>query len=300
MSRREQQDDLLDLVADAISEIRETAYGKGQRVAAVISGGLDSSTVKCIAGDIPTFTGYYADGPAYDEREWAHLVKGTEHHDIVIGPQDFVDFFDAMIQAVAPPYQGPGTFGQYMVGRYIAYKTDPKVVVLSGEGADELFGGYARQMIVAGEPPPKGYEYYRLPDGYPTDIAEALAYDYERLPLLLAVDDQCMAAHGLKAEAPFTDPQVVEFALNLPVTDRIGKRYLREAVRGVVPDAIIDRTDKRGFPAPFVKWAQTDPVKTFVADRIGYVPDPDRPWDRAWWLELCSITRTGKSDQQAA
>lgn len=252
----------------------------------VLSGGLDSSTVAALAYDmaiyLPTFTGYY-DTPGFDERKYAHLVAHGEHHDILITPEDFVEHFDAMQYHVRPPIMGMGTFGQYMVARYASQVVD---VVLSGEGSDELFGGYARQMIVAGEAPPAGYESYQLPEGYPTDLKAALDYDYALLPDLLAVDDQMTGAFGLEARAPFTDQRIVDYALALPVTERVGKRHLREAVRGIVPDAIIDRTDKMGFPSPLVQWAQTDPVRTFVMDRIGYLPDPSKPWDRDWWLEL--------------
>ncbi|MEK9810760.1 MAG: asparagine synthase-related protein, partial [Candidatus Nanopelagicales bacterium] len=97
-------------------------------------------------------------------------------------------------------------------------------------------------------------------------------------------------AWSLTSRAPFTDPAVVEYALALPPTERVGKRHLRAAVRGIVPDAIIDRTDKRGFPVPFVEWAQ-GPLRDLVGDRIGYVPDPDRPWDRQWWYDLCAAGR---------
>lgn len=266
----------------------ERALEGEARIGMSLSGGIDSSTIYTLTGkQIPCFTGYY-EGAAYDERFFARLVAGEEHHEILITPQDFVDYFDWMVREAEEPYQGPGTFGQYMVARYAANEVD---VLLSGEGGDELFGGYARLLIVAGEPRPEGYEDYELPEGYPTDLAAALAWDFERLPDLLAVDSQMTRAFNLEARAPFTDREVVDYVLALPPELRVGKRLLREGMRGEVPDAILDRTDKRGFPTPFVAWAhEHDDVGDLIYDRIGYLPDPDEPWARDWWVDLCTKT----------
>jgi asparagine synthetase B (glutamine-hydrolysing) len=256
-----------------------------------VSGGLDSSTVCALAkrwNPMPdTFTGYYNE-PGFDERRYARMAAaGTVHHEIKITPQDFVDNFDAMMRHFTPPFQGPGMFGQYMVAKYIREHTDIKVV-LSGEGSDELFGGYARLMKVAGTQMPDGYQGYVPPPDYPKTIREALDYDYERLPDLLKVDDEALGAFELKAGAPFTDERVVRYALALPPTMRINKDHLRRAVRGLVPDPIIDRTDKKGFPVPFVQWANEcgNPVRDFVGDRLGYLPNAAKPFDRGWWNDL--------------
>jgi len=255
-------------------------------VGVALSGGLDSSVVACLSPTkLPTFTGYYNE-EGYDERKWARLAAHPTHHEILISSKDFVENFDDMCKFLVPPIMGMGTFGQYMVSKYASNYVD---VLLSGEGSDELFGGYARQMIVAGEAPPEGYENYKLPADYPTTLKEALDYDYERLPELLAVDDQMTGAFGIEARAPFTDPAIVAYGLTLPITERIGKRHLRNAVRGIVPDEIIDRKNKMGFPVPLVQWAQEEPIKTFVMDRIGYIPDVTKPWDRKWWYEICDV-----------
>ncbi len=283
---------LKDLIWGAIQNI--LVEESGQRVGIVLSGGLDSSTVACLAPpELPTFTGYY-DYPGCDERHYARMAAHEKHHEILITPADFIENFHDMTTFLRPPIMGMGTFGQYMVAKFL--RSRGIEVALSGEGSDELFGGYARQMIVAGEPPPLGYEDYQLPPDYPRELEAALAYDYERLPELLAVDDQMTGAWGITARAPFTDPQIVKYALGLPATERVGKRHLREAVRGIVPDAIIDRKDKMGFPAPLVAWAQEEPVRSFVMDRLGYVPNPEEPWDRRWWLEMIAI----ESDRSAA
>ena len=275
---------LRNLVARAVSDaMAPCPIGS---VGAVLSGGIDSSTIVAFAGELPTFTGYY-NGRAYDERPYARLVSSkSKHHEILITPEDFVANFDAMLAAAKPPYQGMGTFGQYMVAKYIRENSDVRTV-LSGEGGDELFGGYARLLWVAGEPLPDGYEDYMLPQGYPETLEAALLYDWIRLPDLLAVDEQMTSAFGLKAIAPFTNERVVEFVLGLPARERVGKKLLKEAMRGILPEQILNRTDKRGFPVPFVEWAQ-GPLREFFMDRLGYVPDPSKPWDRKWWTDLCA------------
>lgn len=274
---------LVDLLRTAIAERATGSVG------IVLSGGLDSSTVSMLAPEpLPAFTGWY-DAVGFDERRFARLAARGRHHEVRITPADFVRWFDAMARATRPPYQGMGAFGQFMVARYASDWVD---VVLSGEGSDELFGGYARTLLAAGEPLPVGYDGYQPPAGYPVDnLAAALDYDLARLPDLLAVDDQMCGAWGLESRAPFTDQRIVDYALALPPTERVGKRHLRAAVRGIVPDAIIDRTEKMGFPIPLVAWSQTEPVRTFVHDRIGYLPDPTRPWDRAFWYELLDAVR---------
>lgn len=274
---------LIGLLSRVVGEVYEQAEKVGP-VGVVLSGGLDSSTVACLTGEVPVFTGYYAE-PGFDERRYARMVPSSERHEILITPEDFVANFDAMVQAIRPPYQGMGTFGQFMVGKYIAEQT-PVKALLSGEGSDELFGGYPRLMAVAGAPLPTNYEGYVVPADYPTEIRAALDYDYDRLGYLLAVDDQCMTAHGLTAFAPFTDERVVAYAHGLPLFLRVGKRHLRDTVRGIVPDPIIGREDNMGFPAPLVSWAQREPVRSFVKDRIGIVPDYDKPWDRRWFHQL--------------
>lgn len=271
---------LLGLVRQAVADAVD------DRTGANLSGGIDSSTITTLAleinPDMPVFTGFYDEGGTFDERRYARLVGARNHHEVQITAGDFVACFDAMCAHVRPPYQGPGAFGQYIVARYASEHCQ---TVLSGEGGDELFGGYARLLAVAGEPLPDGYESYRPPADYPDDLVGALAYDWERLPDLLAVDDQMCGAWGLCAVAPFTDTRVVDFVLASRPEARIGKWMLKAAVRGVVPDEILARRDKMGMPIPLVKWAQ-GPLRDFVGDRIGYVPDPGVPWDRGWWYDM--------------
>lgn len=272
---------LRELITDAVA----VAVAKADQPAGVcLSGGSDSSTIAMLASELPLFTGYY-DGERYDERPYAGLVgTGRDWHRIRITPQDFIDCFDSVREALDALRCGPGAVGQYVVARYAAglgVRT-----LFTGEGGDELFGGYARQYIVAGLPRPDGYDDYELPAGYPKSLRGALEHEWNDLRNLCRVDEVIAGAHGIRVVPPLLDPWVVAYVHQLPPALRIAKRLLRDAMRGVVPDPILDRTDKRGFPAPFVEWAQEEPVRSFVVERIGYVPDRSRPWDRGWWYDM--------------
>jgi asparagine synthase (glutamine-hydrolysing) len=93
------------------------------------------------------------------------------------------------------------------------------------------------------------------------DIAAVgLAHEFElRLPelLLMRIDKMTMAA-SVEARAPFLDPQLIEFAARLPLsahwTDQGGKRILRRAFRGIVPETVLAQP-KRGFGAPLRRWS---------------------------------------------
>jgi asparagine synthetase B (glutamine-hydrolysing) len=270
---------LRDLLRDAVQR------HVGPDTGVLLSGGIDSATVAHFAPDLPLFTGYYR-GEAYDERPWARLMaEGRQWHEIEITPDDFITHFDSMLAAIEPPYAGPGTFGQWMVARYVSTYVSR---ALSGEGGDELFGGYARLHLVAGIQPPDGYGDYVLPEGYPKTLSDALDWEWKvNLPALLRVDEQVTAAHDLKAIAPMTDYRVVNFVLGRPDKERVGKVMLKDAMEGLIPPEILHRTDKRGFPVPFVEWAH-GPLQEFFMDRLGYLPDPSKPWDRKYWYDLCA------------
>jgi asparagine synthase (glutamine-hydrolysing) len=93
-----------------------------------------------------------------------------------------------------------------------------------------------------------------------------------RLPelLLMRVDKMSMGV-SLEARTPFLDQEVVTFALGVPAAMKTRggqlKRLLKRAVRGVIPDALIDRP-KQGFGAPVVEWLE-DELGRLTADALG-------------------------------
>src|SRR5579884_11821 len=79
------------------------------------------------------------------------------------------------------------------------------------------------------------------------------------LPSLLRYEDRNSMAFSIESRVPFLTTQLVEFVLQLPESYIIGfdgttKRVFREAMRGLVPDAVLDRRDKIGFATPEADW----------------------------------------------
>src|ERR1700690_3655302 len=87
---------------------------------------------------------------------------------------------------------------------------------------------------------------------------------------LLIKADKMTMANGLELRVPFLDYKMVEFAATLPNPSKIhgkgGKTLLRSAMRGVLPDAIIDRP-KKGFPIPIGSWLRTS-LRQFTRDHL--------------------------------
>ncbi len=117
-----------------------------------LSGGIDSSTISCIAASlsgstIHTFSGGFKEGNRYDETSYAHLVAdriGAEYHEVFPTVDDFVEAMPKLIHYMDEPMAGPGLFPQYFVSELASRHVK---VVLGGQGGDEIFGGYMRYLI---------------------------------------------------------------------------------------------------------------------------------------------------------
>ncbi len=121
-------------------------------VGAHLSGGMDSSTVACLAASLlgpslHTFSGGFSEGPQYDETRYARLVAEqveAVHHEVFPTADDFVEIMPRLIYHMDEPAAGPGLFPQYFVS---ALASGHVKVVLGGQGGDEIFGGYMRYLI---------------------------------------------------------------------------------------------------------------------------------------------------------
>ena len=121
-------------------------------VGGYLSGGIDSSLVCSLASmgiktSLPMFHGRFAEGPDYDESNYAKSLSefssGT-YYEIVPTAEQFVEQLPNLIRSLDEPLAGPGLFPQYAVSQLAS---EHVTVVLGGQGGDEVFGGYARYLV---------------------------------------------------------------------------------------------------------------------------------------------------------
>ena len=118
-------------------------------VGTYLSGGLDSSLVSAMAsrympGGINTFSAGFVGRESVDERVYAREVAeyiGSNHHEVEVGPDDFMNNLTHIIWHMDEPTLSPGVYPYYFLCELVSRSVK---VVLGGQGADDLFGGYPR------------------------------------------------------------------------------------------------------------------------------------------------------------
>jgi asparagine synthase (glutamine-hydrolysing) len=122
-------------------------------VGVMLSGGLDSSAVAAAAirpdgPPLNTFSVSFDESPATDERPYARRVAahlGTLHHEVVIGQQDFTGLLPEFVRMTDEPLADLASIPLYCVSKLAREHVK---VVLSGEGSDEILGGYEFELLV--------------------------------------------------------------------------------------------------------------------------------------------------------
>ena len=280
-------------------------------VGILLSGGLDSSLIVALLAEqgqrgLATFSIGFPDagGREGNEFEFSDLVARefeTEHRQIRVEPSRIVEALPHAIAAMSEPMVSHDAVAFWLLSEAVARE---RKVVQSGQGADEVFGGYYWYPPLL-EATGSGLDTYAgaffdrdhagiaalLADGWlvDEDVSRAFAAEWFARPgadtpvdrglridaeVMLVDDpvkrvDNMTMAHGLEARTPFLDHELVELAAACPPELKLadgGKGVLKAAARGVVPDAVIDR--KKGyFPVPALSHLE-GPVLELVGDAL--------------------------------
>jgi asparagine synthase (glutamine-hydrolysing) len=274
-------------------------------VGVLLSGGVDSSLIVGLlteAGQVGlnTFSiGFEAaNGEQGDEFRYSDLVAErfeTEHHKIFIESARLLEALPGTIAAMSEPMVSYDNVGFYLLSQEVARHVK---VVQSGQGADEVFGGYHwyPKLVGSGDPAAdyarafldRDYARYReqvsaeyvgndharelieermAEDGAADPVDRALRLDTTVMLVddpVKRVDNMTMAA-GLEARVPFLDHELVELAARIPPDQKLrdgGKGILKDVARQMVPSQVIDRP-KGYFPVPALKFIRGE-VLEFV------------------------------------
>lgn len=143
--RRGSEDELAEELRGRLRDSVRAHLTADVPVGVLLSGGIDSGTLAALAADevdrpIDTFTIGFKE-KSFSEADLARTIArryGTSHHELIVDP-DAVELLPKLIEIYDEPFADSSALPTYLVSRLAAGEVK---VVLSGEGADELFGGY--------------------------------------------------------------------------------------------------------------------------------------------------------------
>jgi asparagine synthase (glutamine-hydrolysing) len=316
-----------DRVLDALRVAVKRRMVADVPVGVLLSGGVDSSLVVGLLAEagqtgLMTFSVGFeeANGEKGDEFVYSDLIAkrfDTDHHQIFVPSSELMDALPGTFAAMSEPMVSYDNVGFYLLSKEVSKHIK---VVQSGQGADEIFGGYhwyppltnsndvvgdyarvffdrdhatlKRQLgpdwINGGDPSRDLVAAHLLAEGADTPVDRALRLDSQVMLVddpVKRVDNMTMA-WGLEARVPFLDHELVELAARVPPELKLrdgGKGVLKDAARLVVPHEVIDR--KKGyFPVPQLKYVD-GPYLDMVRDALTSQAGRERGLFREEWLE---------------
>lgn len=243
-----------------------------------LSGGIDSAILAALSKPDFAVTCHFPEGEKYDELKYAQIVADYLNIPLkIIRPvrKYFEKHLIKAVKIIGKPINSVSIVPWYLL---MAQEGAGKNMV-NGEGADELFGGYSRYLILK-----HIFELYERPElkNYkPTldflfkdihskliekeisraqSLEEVLFVEFtENLPDILYMEKKLAKHWNVKLYQPFLAIKIIEFAGGLPVEDKIRgwttKHILRRLASELkLPRKIYRRIDKMGLVCPVNKW----------------------------------------------
>jgi asparagine synthase (glutamine-hydrolysing) len=243
-----------------VEAVQRRVENTDREVGFLLSGGLDSSLVASVATNllnkqITTFSIGQPDSPDILAARKVAQSLGTKHHEIVFD-------FDEGIKAIPSVIRSLESYDtttirastpMWILCKWIKENTNIRVL-LSGEGSDEILGGY---------------KYYKNAPS----LEEFQAETIRRLRLIHQFDvlraDRCTAAHGLELRVPFLDRDFVDAVIRLDPKIKktpLEKQVLRNAFSSDLPLEILNRPKDAFSDAVGYGWV--DHVKKYADDEM--------------------------------
>ncbi|RTY92339.1 asparagine synthase B [Flavobacterium sp. GT3R68] len=247
----------LDLIRETLTEATRKRLMSDVPIGVLLSGGLDSSLTSSIASRLLSESGkkLHSFSIGLDEnapdaaaaRKVAEFL-GTEHHEIHFSIEQGIEILDKLIWHLETydVTSVRASTPMYFLSKAIAEKGIK--VVLSGEGADEIFGGYL---------------YFRNAPSTEEFQKETI----ERVQKLFTADllraDKSTMAHGLEARVPFLDKAFLEMSMQIKPEEKQPKTY--EGIEKYILRKAFDTPEQPYLPKE-VLWRQ----KEQFSDGVGY------------------------------
>ncbi len=208
------------------NSVKSRLLSKNYPTSLLLSGGLDSAIIAGLLLKLDANVSFYSISNGEDEQYVQECEKYWEisskrlNYGVDLeteeGKKTLLEIYQKWNES---PVDLGSVIPQYHLFDAIRKGTDTRIVI-SGDGADELFGGYRRIN-----------EY----DSQSSDIFHELTHYH--LPRL----DKLSMAHTLELRSPFLNHDVVRFALHLPFEERKNKKILKDTFKGLIPDSVIER-----------------------------------------------------------
>jgi asparagine synthase (glutamine-hydrolysing) len=251
------------------------------RVGCQLSGGVDSSLVTLLArkhgpADLHAFSIIFNESRFSEERwilEAAAAARATSHR-FVLDTDAFMSALDDASWHMDQPISHPNALALWLLARR---SREHATVLLSGEGADELFGGYARasaaQAAADGDAFIRATQFHSearlarlrpaadlrpalekrralFAEGHADPLSNCLKYDMQtHLVELLVRQDKMMMAHGVENRVPFLDRHIIDFARALPAHHLVRPS---SAIGVPATKIVVKALARRSFDAAFV------------------------------------------------
>lgn len=235
-----------------------------------LSGGLDSTIITgLIKNPIKTFSVGFADDNEFKYAKLAANHFNLDNEQAIINKSEFIRLFKNYIKNKRYPLSVPNEVFIKELAEYV--KKSGIKVLLSGEGADEIFCGYDRLFRIALN---EGFEKAIESYGYfsdeelekifgkkpiklhiekeGTDIQTFSKFLIQyHLPCLLQRLDYAAMQHSIEPRPPFVSKRIIDFALSLPDKQKIDQKdskiILKKTFKDIIPHSILNRP-KIGFP----------------------------------------------------